>query len=98
MYSVIIPTMWKCDRLTTTLNELNEVRSVGEIILIDNTNNAYEVNIEKVRHIKEGKNTYVNPAWNKGVSLAKYDKVIILNDDIWFDWNILDIMYEFITD
>ena len=90
--------MWKCDRLTTTLNELNDVKSVGEIILIDNTNNPYEVNIEKVRHIKEGKNTYVNPAWNKGVSLAKWDKIIILNDDIWFDWNILDIMYEFITE
>ena len=98
MYSVIIPTMWKCDRLISTLNELNDVRSVGEIILIDNTNNAYKVEIEKVKHIKEGKNTYVNPAWNKGVSLANYDKIIILNDDIWFDWNILDIMYEFVTE
>ena len=98
MYSVIIPTMWKCDRLTATLQELNDHPLVGEIILIDNTPNTLKIKLSKVNHILEGKNTYVNPAWNKGVELSKYDKLLILNDDIWMDWRILDILEPYITE
>ena len=86
MISVIIPTMWKCNRLIETLKELSKVNEVSEIILIDNTKNSDEVKIPKVNHILEGKNTYVNPAWNKGVSISKNNLLLILNDDIWFDW------------
>ena len=106
MYSIIIPTMWKCDLIPNkvrsfrdVLKELNEHPLVGEIILIDNTEiKNHIISLNKIIHIFEGKNTYVNPAWNKGVSLAKYDKLIILNDDIWFDWNVLDIMHEFVIE
>jgi hypothetical protein len=91
MYSIVIPTMWKCDRLTQTLNELNKLESVGEIILIDNTNNPYIVELDKVNHIKEGKNTFVNPAWNKGYHLSRFDKLLILNDDVWMrNWETLN--------
>ena len=45
MYSVIIPTMWKCDRLTATLQELNDHPLVGEIILIDNTPNTLKIKL-----------------------------------------------------
>ena len=74
MISVIIPTMFKVDRLFETITELSNCIEVGEIILINNTNNNVSINIPKVRYIYEGKNTYVNPAWNKGVSLAKFNK------------------------
>ena len=86
MISVIIPTMWKCDRLLTTLQELSDSVEVSEILLIDNTAKSVKLNIPKVKHILEGKNTYVNPAWNKGASLATSDLLLVLNDDIWFDW------------
>jgi len=86
--SVIIPTMWKCDRLKTTLAELSNREEVSEIILIDNTDRTEVVNIPKVRHILEGHNTYVNPAWNKGVELSKNNVLLILNDDTWFDWDV----------
>ena len=43
MYSVIIPTMWKCDRLQKTLKELSQHELVGEIILIDNTSNDLKI-------------------------------------------------------
>ena len=90
--------MWKCERFRKTLSELNEHPSVGEIILIDNSEIEVEpLNLNKLNHIKEEKNTYINPAWNKGVSLAKYDKLLILNDDVWMDWGILDILSEYIT-
>ena len=98
MYSVIIPTMWKCNRFQQTLRELSAHELVGEIILIDNTSNDLKIELPKLIHILEGKNTYVNPAWNKGASLAKYDKLCILNDDIWMDWNILNILEQYITE
>jgi len=97
MYSVIIPTMWKCDRFQQTLRELSANELVGEIILIDNTSNDLKVELPKLIHILEGKNTYVTAPWNKGALMAKYDKLLILNDDIWMDWQILNTLYDFIT-
>lgn len=98
MYSVIIPTMWKCDRLNETLKELSSHQLVGEIILIDNTTNDKKIELPKLIHILEGKNTYVTAPWNKGAKMAKYDKLLILNDDIWMDWNILNILEPHITE
>jgi hypothetical protein len=97
MYSVVALTMWKCDRFQQTLRELSKHPLVGEIILIDNTTNDLKIQLPKLIHILEGKNTYINPAWNKGVSLAKYDKLLILNDDLWFDWNILNIIEPYVN-
>ena len=98
MYSVVALTMWKCDRFQQTLRELSKHPWVGEIILIDNTSNDLKIELPKLVHILEGKNTYINPAWNKGVSLAKYDKLLILNDDLWFDWNILNIVEPYVNE
>ncbi len=98
MYSVVALTMWKCNRFQQTLRELSKHPLVGEIILIDNTSNDLKIELPKLVHILEGKNTYINPAWNKGVSLAKYDKLLILNDDLWFDWDILSTLEEHITE
>jgi hypothetical protein len=89
--------MWKCNRFQQTLRELSAHELVGEIILIDNTTNDLKIELPKLIHILEGKNTYVNPAWNKGVKLAKYDKLLILNDDIWMDWRILNSLYDVVT-
>lgn len=98
MYSVIIPTMWKCDRFQQTLRELSQHSLVGEIIVIDNTTNDLKIELPKLIHILEKENIFVNPAWNKGVKLAKYDKLLILNDDIWMDWNILNILEVYLTE
>jgi len=98
MYSVVALTMWKCDRFQQTLRELSKHPLVGEIILIDNTSNDLKIELPKLVHILEGKNTYINPAWNKGVSLTKYDKLLILNDDLWFDWNILNIVEPYVNE
>ena len=80
--SVIIPTMWKVDGFLNQLKKLSKIEVIGEIILIDNTENTNLLEIPKVIHILQGKNTYINPAWNKGVNLAKWDKVCIMNDDV----------------
>ena len=90
MFSVIIPTLWKSEYIHTSISQLEEHPEVGEIILIDNSTEVKELNNAKICHIREGINTYVNPAWNKGVRLAKYENLCILNDDLVFDTKILD--------
>ena len=99
MYSVIIPTLWKCDRLNETLKELNSHPLVGEILLFDNTVNEIPItDLPKLKHILEGRNTYVTSPWNKGALMAQYDKLLVLNDDNWIDWNILYSLSDFITE
>ncbi len=95
--SVIIPTLWKIDRLYQTIDELNECEYVDDIILIDNTGIKKNISGKKLTYILEKENTYVNPAWNKGVHLSKNDKICILNDDVWFDWNRLNEISDSIT-
>lgn len=90
-FSIIIPTIWASEYTTSLLEDLSQCEFVGEIILIDNTDYILYPGMGwdfgKVNFIKEGKNTYVNPAWNKGVSIAKYDYITICNDDILFNPN-----------
>ncbi len=97
MLSVVIPTLWKCDRLEVTLKELSECEIVNDIVLIDNTSNSVPLRINKVHHVLEGRNTFVTAAWNKGVRLAKCDKLLILNDDTWFDWSVFEQIMDRIT-
>ena len=96
MITVIIPTLWNIPRLYKTLEELNDCKYVGEIILIDNTENKKRIRLNKLNHILEGKNTYVTAAWNKGVQLSKYNKILILNDDTWFKWDLISEIEKFI--
>lgn len=83
-FSVIIPTIWKSEFTIPLLQRLSKSEAVGEIILIDNAPN-WDITMDKLIHIKESENTYVNPAWNKGVELAKWNNITIANDDILFD-------------
>jgi glycosyltransferase involved in cell wall biosynthesis len=98
MISVIIPTLLRVNRLSKTIQELSDCEEVGEIIIINNTQNQVSFDNPKVREIFEGKNTYINPAWNKGASLATFNKLCIMNDDIWFDWEYLKDISKFITE
>ena len=89
MYSVVIPTMLMADTVYKTIVTLSMVDSVGEVILIDNSGGEGRFGVDKLVHVTEGRNTFVNPAWNKGVSMARHDKVCLLNDDVQFDWSFL---------
>ena len=103
MISVIMPTMWKPKMVMATIKQIVEQPAVGELIIIDNSetdSNAFDIfhtEFPKVVYINEGKNTYVNPAWNKGVSLAKYDKLLFVNDDVEADWSFVNALEEYIT-
>jgi len=82
--SLVIPTMWKSDRLVEMIKKYQDCYSVTEIIIIDNSRCFYEnnVSLNKIKLIPTEKNTYVNPAWNEGVKQATSDIVCIINDDI----------------
>ena len=92
-FSIIIPTIWKSEYTMELLQRYSKSDYVGEIILIDNEPTK-DIVMDKLIHIKEHDNTYVNPAWNKGVRLAKYENITISNDDILFD---IDEYYNYIT-
>jgi len=89
MYTVVIPTMFRVDMIYKTIMTLSAEDLVGEIILVDNSTGGRRFSMDKLVHVVEGRNTYVNPAWNKAVAMASHDKVCLLNDDVSFDWSFL---------
>jgi len=97
--SVIIPTLWRSTDLTSKLTSLSHYESIGEIILIDNTDNKTALpDLPKIKHIQEGRNTYVNPAWNKGCMMAQSNKLCFMNDDIDVDEAVFNNVLAHITE
>jgi FkbM family methyltransferase len=101
-YSVVVPTLWRANAsFIPFLKELVNHHRVGEIILIDNDNtnapNDLVLIHPKIKRHSFGKNIYVNPAWNFGVSTSVNDKICIVNDDLSFDTRVFDKLDEFIT-
>lgn len=85
-FTVVIPTIWKSEFLYEMLPKYSQSEYVGEIILIDNASELNKkLDFPKLVHIKEKENTFVNPAWNKGTYLSKYENITIANDDLLFD-------------
>lgn len=101
MISVVIPTMWKPPHLNKMLPILDRHSLIGEIILIDNdrtkTNHNLLKKISKLRYYSfSQENIFVNPAWNCGAQVSKYDKLFILNDDCLVNLISLDKIYDMI--
>jgi hypothetical protein len=93
MFTAIIPTLWKSPRITQLIADLCACEHVGEVIVIDN---APQVKSEYKFHEKlcvkfMQDNIYVNPSWNYGAERAKYDNLLICNDDINFNPSFLEI-------
>ena len=89
-FTIGIPTIWKSERITKLVKDLDSSDSIGEILIIDNLH-LYDGRFNellKVRVIQPEENLYVNPAWNRIVKESQYDLVGLLNDDINFDTNI----------
>ena len=95
-YSVIIPTLWKSNRLHKLLFDLIKCDYVDEIILIDNAGKFFEYYeaLDKVKLVQVEENIYVNPAWNLGIKIAKNDLIALVNDDINFDTNVFGVIDE----
>ena len=102
LFTFVVPTMWRCPSIfETMLKRLTEHPLVSQVIIFDNDrDNRPSWNI--LNHPKvvvtrlhvEKKNYYVNPCWNAGVELSKTNRICIWNDDVEFDLNLLDKIYE----
>lgn len=104
MFSVIVPTMWRGAQLAVMFPAILASNSVGEVILIDNDRTARPLAFEqflsnpKLRVIDKGRNLYVNPSWNLGVSEAKFDQICLLSDDVLFDPGLFDQLITKVTE
>ena len=92
MFSVIIPTLLKPSSLFALVDKLIQTAIVGEIIIINNSLSPIQFNFPKVIVYTPSENIYVNPAWNLGVSMSKYNLICLCNDDINFDVNIFSLV------
>ena len=95
--SVIIPTLWKCtDNLINLIQILSISPYLGEIIIINNSCDDISNDMDNVIIHTPPKNLYVNPSWNLGVTLSKYNKFALLNDDILISTNLLESACNFL--
>lgn len=83
-YSVIIPTMYfHVSKLQQMVALYDSIDLIGEILIVNNCKErAVVFTSDKVREIGNGINLFVNPSWKLGVAEAKYENVILSNDDI----------------
>jgi hypothetical protein len=98
MIEIVLPTMWKSDKIFEMIHRYIGNPNIYRIHIIDNTNEfdvyyPLGINSKKVKVYSFEENTYVNPAWNFGVSKCKEDSIICLaNDDIEFNAEIFDFI------
>ena len=98
MIEIVIPTMWKSEKIFEMIHRYIGNPNIYRIHLIDNSNEYHihystGINSNKVKIYSFKENTFVNPAWNFGVSKCKEDSIICLaNDDIEFDTEIFDFI------
>lgn len=99
MLSIIIPTMWRSPYVMDLLTQLNQIDSVGEIILIDNQPSKSEslLHLRKVIHVKNEKNAYVSPSWNQGYLISQHENLCFLNDDIIIPDNVFSLVDSFLS-
>lgn len=82
MISFIIPTLWKSDCIYKTIDMVKASKFGIELIIIDNNDQGYKSDHNRIKVIKPGSNIYVNPAWNLGIQHASMPYSCLLNDDI----------------
>lgn len=98
MISVIIPTLQKkLNCLSLLVSQLDKDINVGEIIIIDNARKGILLKSLKLKVISPECNLYVNPSWNLGVEIAKYEIIALLNDDIVIPENFCSNVINFIN-
>jgi Glycosyl transferase family 2 len=107
MISVIVPTMWLGKEFAIMLPKLLDHDKIGEVIIVDNDPYikdlaapwfaSYSSN-PKIKLIELEENIYVNPAWNLGVEKSQFDKLCIMNDDIEFDMDVFNLIYDSVTE
>ena len=102
MFSVIIPTLWKSDKIKPLIQSLIDCEMVNDITIISNERSELEKELliynTKLYIDKRVENLFVNESWNYGVKLADNDNIAILNDDILIDTNVFSFLNDKLED
>lgn len=86
-FSVVIPTLWRCQETIDSITQLCSDTHVTEVIVIDNDRSRTpQINSvlqsEKVKLVTPYQNLYVGESWNLGTRMAKENHICLLSDDI----------------
>jgi hypothetical protein len=96
MFSFIIPTIYKSQRLLPLIETLENCDLVGEILLIENQTGSLDLsNFTKLKIINTGENLFYVKSCNLGVSLAQYPYIALCSDDINFSSKTITDVYNF---
>jgi glycosyltransferase involved in cell wall biosynthesis len=102
MFSVIIPTLWKSDKIKPLIQSLIDCELVNDITIISNQRSDLEMELlvynTKLYIYHSPENLFVNESWNYGVKLADNDNIAILNDDILIDTNVFSFLNDKLED
>ncbi|MGV3246344.1 glycosyltransferase family 2 protein [Rothia sp. 11254D007CT] len=90
-FSVIIPTLQRSQYLYKFVDLCEKHQLVGEVIIVNNSDKPIVLSGKKVKVLDQGKNIFVNPAWNRGAKEARYEYLAIVNDDLLCDPAAFDI-------
>ena len=82
MYAAIVPTLQRTTLLHKLLDDLAAHELVDEVLVVNNAPQSLEHGSVKIRVVAPGRNIYVNPAWNLGVSETTSRRLGIINDDV----------------
>ena len=92
--SVVIPTTWKFKSFLNFLQQIVELESVGEIIIVNKnpqeTPDHEVLSNHKVTLYNSPTNTFTKSLWDYAANIAKYKSICMINDDIIFDTRIFD--------
>lgn len=84
-FTVIVPTLQRSPRLAEVLDRCLEHPLVLEVIVINNAGTPIDREHPKLRVLDQGRNIFVNPAWNLGAREARGELLAIVNDDVLFE-------------
>jgi hypothetical protein len=109
MFSVIIPTLWKSDKIKVLIQSLIDCEYVNDITIISNQRDVMEqeiLELNEYAHPIDRKlyihysdfNRFVNSSWNYGVRLSNNKNIAILNDDILIDTNVFTFLNDKLED
>lgn len=94
--------MWRYEPFINILENLLQVDSVDEVIIINNdvskTPSSDTLKHSKIIMHNSASNLYVNPSWNLGTQLAKNSKLCFFSDDIDVDLKVFDKINNFMND
>lgn len=88
-FSVLIPTLFRTQRITPLVEAFEGHPLVDEIIVLDNTGKIDGYRDGKLTVLQGCKENYVTKSWNTLVDYSKSEFYALLNDDILLDANIL---------